>query len=689
MTKTLLLATTAMMLASTSAFADEPQVAQAPVPTGPEAQAPLSDAAQRGVLVFTPDFFAAQRPNTAQDMVNRVPGFSLNDGSGSRGFEGAVGNALINNARPASKSDTVSNVLGRTPADQVERIELIRGGAPGIDMQGYAVIVNVILKTQDSRQSILTWNGVFFDGGQDVFGGSYQYTRTQGDRTWSVSLSDGIGTSDSNGEGRVIRRNAAGDIIRDETHYNDGYGGGGNIRGAYAGPFAGGKIDVTGRLGVNDWNSLQTQTSPTVLRDYTYGEDATNGELGVVYTRPLNARWNLETRLIHSFEDFDSRSVNNITDSGIADPEQVFSADGKSSETILRGLLRHERSANLTIEGGGEIAYNMLEVDQDYSVGGINVPLPSASVKVEEVRGEAFSKATWRVSPRLTVEGGLRVEASTITQSGDADQEKSFVFAKPRLLATWTPVANNQLQFRFERELGQLDFGDFAASADLEDENVFGGNVDLEPEQRWITELIYEGRFWGDGALKIGLRHDEIIDVIDQLPLENDLSATGNIGDGTLDQLSVTLTVPTQKLGISGGRFSFRNDWNKTEVTDPTTGRSRPISGIRPTQANFGFEQDIVSWKLQWGANWIPRLGQASYYPDEVNGWTGKDYYEVFAEYKPTPTLAIRAQLNIWDTFDVQRTAYADRTPERPIAFVENRYIDPRTFFQVRLRKTF
>ena len=191
-------------------------------------------------------------------------------------------------------------------------------------------------------------------------------------------------------------------------------------------------------------------------------------------------------------------------------------------------------------ETGGEIAYNMRETEQAFTVGGTNVPLPSASVKVEETRGELFSKGTWRLHPDLTLEGGLRLEASTISQSGDADQEKSFFFAKPRLLATWTPMPNNQLRFRFERELGQLDFSDFAASADLEEENVFGGNVDLEPEQRWISELTYERRFWGEGVLSLGYRHDEIVDAIDVIPLADDLSATGNIGDGSLDQLAAT-----------------------------------------------------------------------------------------------------------------------------------------------------
>ncbi|MDQ1191733.1 hypothetical protein QE419_000499 [Brevundimonas vesicularis] len=694
MKKTLLLASTALIFTAGAAFAadasdaDKTQVAEAPVPTGPTSQAPLADASQRGVLVFTPDFFAAQRPNTALDMVNRVPGFSIDNGSGARGFEGAVGNVLINNNRPASKNDSGSNVLGRTLANQVERIELIRGGAPGIDMQGYSVVVNVILKTTDSRQSILTWNAMLFEGGHDIYGGSYQFTQNKGDRSWGVTLSDGMGSSDSNGVGRSIRRNAAGDVIRDERFENDGWGGGQSIRGNYTGPVFGGKLEGTARYGLNDYQNWTELSSPTSLRRSDYAEDGDSGELGLTWTRTLNPRWTLETRLIHEFSSFDSVSGSNETLNGTAAPEQQFKSDGDSSESILRALVRHERSPALTIEAGAEIAYNMLDVNQAFTIGGVGVPLPSASVKVEETRGEAFSKATWRINPKLTLEGGVRLEASTISQSGDADQEKSFFFAKPRVLATWTPMANNQLRFRFERELGQLDFGDFAASAELSDGTVFGGNVDLEPEQRWISELSYERRFWGEGVVSIGYRHDRIIDVIDRLPLPGGLSATGNIGDGTLDQLSLNVVVPLDKVGISGARFTFQNDWNKTRVTDPTTGEDRRISGVRPSQANVGFQQDITSWKTQWGINWLPHLGQATYDPDQTFAWRGADYLEAFVEYKPSPTLSLRAQLNLWDDFTQQRTVYATRNP-RTVAFVEERSIDPRTFVSLRVRKTF
>ena len=656
--------------------------------TAPSPPAPQAEASQQGVLVFTPDVFASQQPVTALDMVSRVPGFSVIDGDGSRGFQGSVGNVLINGARPASKNDTGSSVLSRTLVAQVERIELVRGGAPGIDMQGFSVVVNVITRDQSSRQSIFTGNAVLYEGGNDTYGGTWQFTAKDGERAWGFTLTDGFDVNDSNGVGPVVRRDGAGALLRSEDFSNDQRSGGNALRLNYASPFLGGLIDLTARYGVNDFENLTLQTSSTVRRESRYPEDGASGEFGAVFTRPLGRRLTSETRFIHEFDAADGVALSLTRLNSEAGPEQRFATDRQGAETILRSLLRYERSPSLTFETGGEVAYNMLETDQAFSNGGVPVPLPSASVKVEETRGEVFGRGTWRVRDNLTVESGLRMEGSTISQSGDADSEKTFTFIKPRLLATWTPLSNNQFRVRFEREVGQLDFSAFAASAELQNENVLGGNIDLEPEQRWISELAYEGRFWGDGVLSVTLRHDEINDAIDVIPLEDGLSATGNIGDATLDRLSVNIQAPLDRFGFSGGRISVRNTWNHTEVTDPTTGRTRSLSNVPKTHAVIVLAQDIKSWNLQWNVAWVPLLGRTSYDPDVQFSWRGRDFLESWVEYKPTPTLAIRAQINLWDEYHQTRIAYADRNT-RLISYVETRNIDPRTFYSLRLRKTF
>jgi len=637
MTKSILLATTAMIFSATGVLAQTApastasapqQAAQTPVPTGPTTQTPLVDASQQGVLVFTPDFFADQRPNTALDMVNRIPGFSVQDGDGSRGFEGAVGNILINGSRPASKSDTGSNAISRILVAQVERIELVRGGAPGIDMQGYSVVVNVITTVESTTQSILTLNATLFNGSRDLFGGTYQFSSSAGERTWGVTLSDGIGMSDGSGVGRVLRVAPDGAVLRDEALGTEAYGGGTGIRGNFASPVFGGKVDLTARVGVNDFHNITEQTAPGTLRYSESVNESKSRELGAVFTRPLADDLTMESRFIHTGSDFDNSSSSSGQVGGVPSASQVFVAEGTSSETILRGLTRWERSASTTIETGGELAYNMLETNQTFTVDGAPVALPSASVKVEETRGQLFGRGTWRLRSDLTLEGGVRVEGSTISQSGDASQEKSFYFVKPRLQATWTPIPNHQLRFRVEREVGQLNFGDFAASSDLAGETLFGGNVDLEPESRWVSEAIYERRFWGEGIFSIGYRHDEVSNFIDVIPLKNGLSAVGNIGDGTLDRVSVNIVVPADRFGFTGGRFTFRNDWNHTEVTDPTSLQIRSVSNLRKSQPNVGISQDIASWNIQWGVNVLTRLGNPTYNPDFTNFWrAGGDYF--------------------------------------------------------------
>src|SRR5262249_26024433 len=105
-----------------------------------------TDQAASNVTAYKPDFFAQYRPNTALDMVTRIPGFSFNNGSDARGFSGTSGNVLIDGQRPPSRSDSLARGLSRIPASAIERIDVIRGGAHGIDMQGLPMMANVIRK---------------------------------------------------------------------------------------------------------------------------------------------------------------------------------------------------------------------------------------------------------------------------------------------------------------------------------------------------------------------------------------------------------------------------------------------------------------------------------------------------------------------------------------------------------------
>ena len=97
---------------------------------------PSAHAAEEGaVLVYPVSYFDGIELNTVRDMIIRVPGFVFIDTDTSkRGFGASSGNVLVDSVRPSSKTDTLGSVLDRIPRSRVDRIEIIRGSAPGIDM---------------------------------------------------------------------------------------------------------------------------------------------------------------------------------------------------------------------------------------------------------------------------------------------------------------------------------------------------------------------------------------------------------------------------------------------------------------------------------------------------------------------------------------------------------------------------
>ncbi|TRO95415.1 TonB-dependent receptor [Glycocaulis profundi] len=659
-------------------------LAAAPVSAQEEAAAPNGVTAVRdGVLSYDASWFEGSNPNTAQDMANRLPGFRVDDGQPVRGFAGAGGNVLINGSRPASKIETVSSALGRIPASRVERIELIRGGAGGVDMQGRSVVANVILRREPSRQHTLTGQAYLFEGGPSLPGGRYEFSSTGNDSEWGFQIGRTISMSDSTGTGEQVRRGPDGEFLLREDVSNKFDGGGWSGGANWAGRVGEGRLEVRASLSDWDYEDYLIFRDDADERRFDFRQDSTSGDISLRYERPLTERMDLETRLIQNL------GRQELVNSGLANgSEQRFNSERDTAETIGRAVINWRRSDDLRFESGGELVYNVLDTAQSFAVDGVPVELPLATTKVEELRGEIFSQAVWRRSDTLSLEAGARLEHSTIRQSGDASAERSFFYPKPRLAATWDPAENHQVRLRFERELGQLNFEDFAASSSLSNDQVLGGNIDLRPQQRWISEAVYERRFMDDGVLTLTYRHDEIVDVVDVIPLDEGLTAIGNIGDGSLDRLRAEVRLPLRALGLERGRITGHVQYDHTRVTDPTTGEDRSISRVRPLTGQVRFENDVPDWNLTWGALWIPYFKDTTYNPDQTRYFELRNYTVLFGEYTFGGGLSVLAELTVWDDFRIGRDVFATRDP-RTLAFTERQELDPRDFLRLRVRKTF
>lgn len=555
--------------------------------------------AQDQVETYGLEFFTAARPATAMDMINRLPGFSFDGGDGSRGFSGNSGNVLIDGKRPTSKTDGLSAVLSRIVSGDVERIDVIHGSTAGIDMQGKSVMANLVRKETPSTNIVALANETFFVTGRAIPGAALQYSHTEGERSYDLSVRRDPKYNDDMGEARITNIDPTGMAAATEETRR---GSGGNIglNGAIKTPLAGGDFGANATVNQSEFSSGTLYDYAAGPQNYASTSRNQNGEVGASYELPLGKTVlgvELLQRLGHSV------STQLLDDSGA---DERFSSLRDTGESITRFTLRQPLSPSVALEGGGEVAYNFLRGRSLYTQGGTVQVLPSSDVNVSERRGEAFIQASWQLDKSLMLDAGVRAEYSTISESGDAALTRSFFYPKPRAVLTWNMDDHSLVRLRVEHRLGQLNFGDFISSANLTQGNVTAGNPDLRPDQRWQYELAYEFHFWDQGALTVGLVHQDIDNLLDLKPLSDATSqlfdVRGNIGSGRSDTLSVRATLPTGRLLdlLAGARLNIAGDWRDSAVTDPLTGLRRRFAYEEATSYSVNFTQDLEALRSTW-----------------------------------------------------------------------------------------
>jgi len=92
---------------------------------------------------YAPAEFDRFAPRNALDMVNQIPGFTIREGGGDRGFGQADTNVLINGRRISGKSNGPTEALGRITAQEVVRLEILDGAS--LDIGGLSgQVLNVV-----------------------------------------------------------------------------------------------------------------------------------------------------------------------------------------------------------------------------------------------------------------------------------------------------------------------------------------------------------------------------------------------------------------------------------------------------------------------------------------------------------------------------------------------------------------
>ncbi len=693
-----------------------------PAMPGPrlEAQAPQTAANISGepATRYNASFFADKNPKTAFDMVNLLPGFTFSLGDTSvRGYAAAAGNVLIDGERVSDKQFTLDTVLQHIPADQVEYIEVIQSGRPGLEMLGQTVVANVVRRKSGGNSTVVTLSEGVFTDGRNTPSGTIEITRRgRADRTFAGAFSATQYVELAEGNGPQVRKDNNGNVLNDIA----------------VSSAAGGLTAYSyGVFSTHAWKRTLSFNGSVARTDYAYREvdPIIFQQAGTLFPVPSTSTLHeylggpLGGQLLSEMGAHFNRNFGNKTTSesvGLVDlTSQTYSSDLASAgvdehfgekehrgEALLRTNLRYAATTNLTAEFSVEGADNWLDTTSSFLYNSAPVALPNARATVSEIRDQVLGHLIWAMQKSLELDLGAQIEDSRIASEADTKQSKTLNYLKPQIRLTFKPNAANLLRLRIEHEVGQLDFSDFVAVSSLDTGSVRSGNTNIVPQQDWALEGLYERHFWADGDLMLTYRHLLIADAIDRVPIysasdpNSVFDAPGNIGNGSEDAAVVSLTAPTDRIAIKHGQLKLTGTRIWSSVTDPTTGGKRRITGLNPLEYEVDFRQYVPKWRADWGSAFLTPCAKVAttkgcstsdYRFNEVDSYRAAPTINVFAEYQPwkRTSLRIEADNMLQQRYNREVNIYAGPRNANPLSYQDHRSLASSASVVVSLRKTF
>ncbi|MEO7680550.1 MAG: hypothetical protein ABIS14_07640, partial [Sphingomonas sp.] len=465
-----------------------------------------------GQQVYQAAYFAQFAPSTALQIVQRVPGFTLDAGDSTvRGFAGAAGNVVINGQRPSSKSDTLDIVLARIPANRVLRVEIGRGDLYGTDYSSKSQVLNLVLSNAGGVAGTVEVAARREFTGKIKPEGNASALIRRGPSTFNVAASfvneqtteEGIDRVTALPSGAPVEFRRKVNSIAEPTLSGSlgwDYNGGANHTAHLNGSILHDRFALTQQNHVEPVGD--TVRDDLLTQRYHYN----NYEVGGDVTRPF-AGGGLKLVALATWHgrDLYDASYNRVTGATIGGFTQTL--HDELDERLARLVWSRPDLGGWSVEAGAEGALNRLDSRVDlFALGAAGAPptrvvLPIEHAVVKELRGEAFVNAGKGVTSKLHADIGLSYEASHLTVSGDAQADRTLTFLKPKATLDWKISPKWHGQLSIQRTVAQLQFADFIGSAELSNGRINGSNAELVPQRAWEVLATIERPILGDGLV--------------------------------------------------------------------------------------------------------------------------------------------------------------------------------------------
>ena len=634
--------------------------------------------------VYDRTYFEKYDVVTAEDMVRRVPGAAaILDSGGNqqeRGFGSSGDQVLLNGKRFAGKGQVLST-LQRIQSATVVRIELIRGTAAEASVLSEGLIVNVVLE-EGAGTGAGSWQATarFNDRGRVNGDGLVSYSDSWGPLDYNLALKRNVWSTGSrpdplnktrletyfypNGAVREARRE---EFVNTTDQYiataNLSYNFQNGNRFRLNGRFEPRNVRQDSDAAFTRFDANGAAILQAIDISRTHVDWEKQWEVGGDYEAALGNGRRFNFLFIHTNAHNPTIEFRNL-ELGTRVVELSRSITNQTEiESILRGSLTLPLFTGQTLEVGAEGARNVLrqrfrpffDLNGDGTVE--EIAIPTANARVQELRGELFANHSWNIRSDLSLSSSATLEASRISNNYPFSPKHTYIYPKPRIDLRYDLTPSDQLRFKVERFVSQLDFGNFVPEFDIIDSEIDAGNPNLKPEREWEFEIGYEKELPGDqGLTKVRAFYKDIQDHIDKfiLRVEPDgrrISAEGNIGGGHHYGVEATPSVRLTALGLPDVVVDTRFTLNFSRTRDPFTGLMRPIgrseNGGEHWRYAFdiGFRHDVTAWGFSYGLKYDKREGELIGSDIRVQDFESQgSRFQAFAEKKLTGGLALRVE---------------------------------------------
>ena len=620
-------------------------------------------------LIYGISHFQPFEPQAVGDMLKRISGVAFSGDIGEfeapqlRGLGSQYTQVLINGKRIPGNNDDRSVLVDRIPAELIERIELVRSPTPDMDAQGIGGTLNLILK--DSANFPGThWRlgGLYYPDLDPSVRGIATITHGVNNDSWNYLIAANIQErlnpkikqeSVFDDDGFLVRYTDADDLrdntdqaLRGTAAYNLGDLGSFNFQMAYLDNH----IDEEEFIKVLD---AESRSSRNTFEQRKIEQDRL--EFGVQFNRLLAAGKNLQLNLSGSQFDENSEEQEAALEEGSELLELQQSTRVEDQELQLTGSLSWQLTGAHEIKIGAGISREdrdanqvSIELDEEEL---LDTTPGNGYFRIEETRAHAYVMDTWNLSQVVTLEYGLRVEDTGLSQRGnDGKARESQLELIPSAHLLYRLAGSGQFRASLAKTLRRPNFNEIIpfTNRDTPDEDQLTvGNPGLQPESAWGLDVGYAHRFNGNqGNLGVNLFYRRIDDKIELARIGEDRFTPRNIGKGRTWGLELDFALPftfvnRPEIGVLGNYV-----WIDSRIKDPISGRTRQFN-LQPNYiANIDLYHDVAALGLSHGLGWQKQGIVREFLTDEIKTVSYGSNLEYFVEKRFGTDLIVRLSVN-------------------------------------------